>query len=187
MAPEKVEELRRAAVKHLHFIVGLYRLQVEAGRHFLHEHPETASSWKDSWVERLLEHPRISTVTSDQCEYGLLTPDANGEPTPAKKPTRWMSSSPHMLKRLSQRCRGDHVHQHLVGGRAKAAEDDSLELITEILRGMRDTADFEEDWGDAQDGDLDQAMLTAGLLHDVRFPSLVAAYRAEDLRLNLKT
>ena len=79
------------------------------------------------------------------------------------------------------------MHQHLVGGRAKAAEDYSLELITEILRGMRDTADFEEDWGDAQDGDLDQAMLTAGLLHDVRFPSLVAAYRAEDLRLNLKT
>ena len=54
---------------------------------------------------------------------------------------------------------------------------------------MRDTADFEEDWGDATNEDLDQAMMTAGLLHDVRFSSLVAAYRAEDLKIetqNLK-
>ena len=183
MAPERVEELRREAVKHLHFVIGLYRIQIEAGRHFLHEHPDTATSWTDPWMERLMQHGRISTVTSDQCEYGLLTPNEDGIPTPAKKPTRWMSSSVHMLRRLSKRCKGDHEHQHLVGGRAKAAENYSTELITEILRGIRDTADFEESWGDANEKDLDQAMVTAGLMHDVRFSSLVAAYRAEDIRL----
>ena len=182
MSPEKVESLRREAVQHLHFVIGLYRLQVENGRHFLHEHPATATSWSDPWTLRLLEHPKINVVTSDQCEYGLLTPDSEGRPTPGKKPTRWMSSSAHMLKPLSQRCSGQHEHQHLVGGRAKAAEDYSVELITEILRGIRDTADFEEEWGDSNEPDLDQAMLSAGLLHDVKYSSLAAAYRAEDAK-----
>ena len=182
MDPERVEELRKQAIAHLHFVIGIYRMQLDGGRHFLHEHPAGATSWKDDWMMRLLQHPKVATVTSDQCEYGLLTPDAHGNPTPAKKPTRWMSSSPQMLKRLSRRCKGDHVHQHLVGGRAKAAEDYSLELVTDILRGMRDTADHEEEWGDANNKDLDTAMVNAGLLHDVRFSSLAAAYRAEDLK-----
>ena len=183
MDPERVEELRKQAITHLHFVIGIYRMQLDGGRHFLHEHPAGATSWNDDWVMRLMQHPRVSTITSDQCEYGLLTPDAHGNPTPAKKPTRWMSSSPHMLKRLSRRCSGDHIHQHLVGGRAKAAEDYSLELVTEILRGMRDTADHEEEWGDGNSSELDNAMLTTGLLHDVRFSSLAAAYRAEDLKI----
>ena len=25
---------------HLHFIIGLYQIQLDNGRHFLHEHPE---------------------------------------------------------------------------------------------------------------------------------------------------
>ena len=182
MSPERVESLRLEAVQHLHFVIGLYKAQVDNGRHFLHEHPATATSWSDPWMVRLLEHPKIATVTSDQCEYGLLTPDAEGTPTPAKKPTRWMSSSAHMLKRLSRRCSGQHVHQHLVGGRAKAAENYSVELITEIIRGIRDTADFEEEWGDALEPDLDKAMLCAGLLHDAKYSSLAAAYRAQDAK-----
>ena len=186
MDPSKVEELRVVAMQHLHFVVGLYRLQVEPGRHFLHEHPAGATSWQDPWFERLMMHPKISSLLSDQCEYGLLTPDADGLPTPARKPTRWMSSSSHMLKRLSRRCQGQHTHQNLVGGRAKAAEDYSIELITEILRGMRDTADHEEECGDAPEAELEQAMITAGLLHDVRYSSLVADYRAEDLKADTK-
>ena len=130
-----------------------------------------------------MEHPKISSVVSDQCEYGLLTPNEDGLPTPAKKPTRWMSSSPQVLNRLSRECRGNHVHQHLVGGRAKAAQDYSPELIGEILRGMRDAADHEEQWGDATDADLDRAVMAAGLMHDVRLSSLAAAYRAEDLKV----
>ena len=70
----------------------------------------------------------------------------------------------------------------LGGGRAKAAEDYSLELVSEILRGMRDTADHEEDWGDATEPELNVAMLTTGLMHDVKYSSLAAAYRAENLK-----
>ena len=180
MDPARVEELRKEAVMHLHFVMGIYRIQIDEGRHFLHEHPAGATSWADPWVERIMEHPRVTAVVSDQCEYGLLTPDSQGEPTPAKKPTRWMSSSPHMLKRLSKRCKGLHVHQHLIGGRAKAAEDYSLDLISEIIRGMRDTADHEEEWGDSTEAEVDKAMITAGLFHDVKYSSLAAAYRSQD-------
>ena len=85
-----------------------------------------------------------------------------------------------MIKRLSRRCSGAHVHQHLVGGRAKAAEDYSLDLISEILRGMRDTADHEEEWGDSLETDLNKAMITSGLMHDVKYSSLASAYRSQD-------
>ena len=99
MHPDEVEKRRKEAVRHLRFVVGLYMIQLTNGRHFLHEHPETASSWSDPSILELLSMPRVSSVVSDQCEYGLLTPGPGGVPMPAKKPTRWASSSPHMLKR----------------------------------------------------------------------------------------
>ena len=151
------------------------------GRHFLHEHPATATSWSDPWIEHLLKHPKVSSIVSDQCEYGLLTPDANGLLTPAKKPTRWMSSSPRMIHRLSRRCSGDHAHQHLVGGRAKAAENYFIELVTEIIRGVRDTADAEDKWGHECSDEISQKLRSAGVLHDVTNASVAAAYRAEDM------
>ena len=129
----------------------------------------------------LLRRPRVSTTVSDQCEYSLLTPGPNGKPTPAMKPTRWASSSSHMLKRLCTPCKRHHVHQHLVGGRAKDAENYSPELMIEILRGMRDTADFEEEWGDETEASIEKAMMTSSLFNSPKFSTLVAAYRAQDL------
>ena len=85
-----------------------------------------------------------------------------------------------MIERLSKRCGGDHVHQHLVGGRAKHAEDYSLELISEILRGVRDTADHEDDWGDSHGEDVEKATKVAACFHDDRNTNLGAVYRAED-------
>ena len=97
MDPERVEVLRKEAVQHLHVVIGLYKLQLENGRHLRHEHPATASSWADPMMERLMKK-RVSTVASDQYDYGRLNPGPNGEPMPANKRTRWMSSSPHMIK-----------------------------------------------------------------------------------------
>ena len=181
MDPQVVEERRREAELHLHFVIGIYKIQLENGRHFLHEHPETATSWDDDQMQKLLREPKVSTTVSDQCEYGLLTPGPSGTLVPAKKPTKWASSSPHMLKRLSTRCKKDHEHQHLLGGRAKDAENYSPKLILEILRGMRDTADLEEEWGDETEKDIDSAMINSSLFHSPKFSSLAAAYRAMDV------
>ena len=78
MDPARMETLRQEAVTHLHFVVGLYKMQLRAGRHFVHEHPAGATSWSDPWIQRLMNDPRVNHVTSDQCEYGLLTPGADG-------------------------------------------------------------------------------------------------------------
>ena len=75
--------------------------------------------------------------------YGLKTADSDGNLIEAQKPTKWASSSPHMLKRLSTRCDKSHSHQHLVGGRAAAAAYYPAKLISQMLRGIRDTADAE--------------------------------------------
>ena len=85
-----------------------------------------------------------------------------------------------MMARLQTRCDKSHPHQHLVGGRAKDAASYPPELITEILRGIRDTADAEH-VERSESIDLDMAMRRAGCLHDQSAKSLVAAFRAADL------
>ena len=71
-----------------------------------------------------------------------------------------------MARRLSKRCSRTHTHQHLLGGRAEAASFYSLELITEILRDTRDTADFEDQHLDVEDYALAIAMLPVAPMRD---------------------
>ena len=101
MDPAKVEKMLKEAKRHLHFVISLYQLQLAHNRHFLHEHPVGATSLKDPYMERVLSHPRVGTTVADQCMYGLSTAGPDGDPMPAQKPTKWASSSPHMLRRLS--------------------------------------------------------------------------------------
>ena len=180
MPPDRVKAILRDGRRHLHFVISLYKMQLDAGRHFLHEHPHGASSWRDGIMRKLLNHPRVNTVVSDQCQHGLVTPGDNGQSMPAKKPTMWASSSPHMLKRLNMRCPGDHDHQHLMGGRAANAAFYPPKLISNILRGMRDTADAEE-VDEVEDVVMRAAMNSAGCLHDVPACSIKAAYQSADL------
>ena len=140
---QRVKRMLKEAKRHLHFVISIYNMQLAAGRHFLHEHPVGASSWKDEFMEKVLKHPRVGTSVADQCMYGLMTMDGNGNLVEAQKPTKWASSSRQMLERLSTRCDKSHSHQHLVGGRAAAAAYYPAKLISQILRGMRDTADAE--------------------------------------------
>ena len=91
------------------------------GRHFLHGHAEGATSWSDPWMISLLRHPQVRTAVSDQCEYGLVTHNGNGDLIAAKKPTRWATTSEEMRARRSTRCSKTHPHKPLLGGRAAAA------------------------------------------------------------------
>ena len=180
MDPDRVARIMKEAKAHLHFVIYLYHIQLAEGRHFLHEHPQGATSWKDPRVLRFLKHPKVGTTVADQCMYGLTTKDANGKEVKAKTPTQWASSAPHMLKRLSTRCDRTHTHQHLISGRAAAAAYYPPKLISQILRGMRDTADAEHagsDWTP----EMGIAMVHAAMHHDQPATSLVAAYRESDL------
>ena len=130
MDPARVAQIMKTARAHLHFVISLYHIQIAEGRHFLHEHPQGASSWRDP---RMLRHWIVNVAVADQCMYGLVNKGMNGEEVPAKKPTQWASTSPQMLKRLSTQCDGTHVHQHLIGGRAAAAAYYPPKLMTQIL------------------------------------------------------
>ena len=139
--PDAVRRAIREGRRHLNFMISLYQMQVDNGRHFLHEHPASAVSWKEPQMAALARRCGVHAVVADQCMYGLVTKGPNGDMLPAMKPTRFLTSSPQMAARLSKRCKKEHVHQHLVGGRCFNASFYPLGLIRAILLGIRDTAD----------------------------------------------
>ncbi len=53
MDPEKVAEARAAGVRHLHVAVAAYSREMQRCRHFVHEHPWSANSWKEDVITKL--------------------------------------------------------------------------------------------------------------------------------------
>ena len=92
-------------------------LQAEAGGVFLHEHPAAATSWSQKCIKKVMRMPGVSSSVMHMCKMGMV--DRDGKPV--KKPTRWMSNSPAILKSLEARCSGDHEHGILLDGKAAAA------------------------------------------------------------------
>ena len=103
MDPEEVRRRRAEGNVLLGFAAQVYREQLAAGRHFLHEHPASASSWDDPCIERLLTKPGVGSTVGDQCRFGLQAKGENGEYRLARKPTRFMSTAPGVLRALGLR------------------------------------------------------------------------------------
>ena len=123
--------------RHLQFMAQVYRIQALQGRWFLHEHPATASSWSLREITDLLNIDGVGTVVGDQCMYGLKTWGRHGrEVAYARKRTKFMSNSEEIRYELSQRCKGLHKHQSLVGGRAEESARYPKELCRAICRGL---------------------------------------------------
>ncbi len=130
------EARRRAAEVLLVFAAAVYQLQIQAGRHFLHEHPAGATSWTHPAIAKLRSIPSVGVVVAHQCAFGLQTSVRGGGQAPAKKPTRFMSSSTAILSSLSRRCPGGHSHAPLLGGnRASKAATYPPGLCEAIARG----------------------------------------------------
>ena len=81
------EEEYAKALKHLRFVCRVYKKQMDEGRYFLHEHPASASSWKEACITGLMREAEVGEVTVEQCQFGQKA--VGGEPI--TKPTRWMS------------------------------------------------------------------------------------------------
>ena len=84
--------------------------------------------------------PEVDAVVLHMCAYGMTSRDEHGEGL-VKKPTRILSSSPEVLKRVEARCsneRGEdmHRHVHLVQGRAKEAQVYPQALCLRICEGI---------------------------------------------------
>ena len=145
MDPKDVKRKIAEALVHVHFCLSLYREQMEGGRYFLHEHPASATSWRDEKVMRMRDDPRVSCVVGHMCAQEMLAKDAEGIGL-VYKPTRWMTNSECVARRVGKRCVNEknvdksswHRHVHLVGGRAGAAQVYPKALCTEIVKGLKD-------------------------------------------------
>jgi hypothetical protein len=90
------EEIERRDVEarvHLAFVCELYQAQMDHGRYFLHEHPDTATSWGVECIQSLREQAGVERVVGHQCQYGQQTSDGD----PMRKATGWLSNSPAFL------------------------------------------------------------------------------------------
>ena len=55
------------------FVVELYRIQIEAGRTFLHEQPAYATSWALPEIKKMMREEGVDVWQADQCMSGLRT------------------------------------------------------------------------------------------------------------------
>ena len=137
---EKYKEIMTRARLHLRFTMRLYRKQAQAGRYFVHEHPAYATSWDEPGTREIRGMPGVGTVLAHQCQHGMVDPVTKH---PIKKPTRYMSNSPHILKAMAQTCWGiggtctnGEPHEPCRGKTAKAAAIFPFKLCETLLRGM---------------------------------------------------
>ena len=95
------------AVSHLRFALELCEIQREGGRHYLLEHPLSASSWKEPcMIEFLACSDDATLVSSHMCQFGMTQIGDGGEPMPILKPTRWLTNSTRIATALNRKCDG---------------------------------------------------------------------------------
>ena len=113
----------------------LMRIQMDQGMYFLHEHPESATSWNTAPVKKVLKLPNVQKITGDMCAFGIVQEDESGTAL-IKKPTGLMSNSRCIINRLNKKCTGGHRHILLVNGRARIAQVYPDGLCKEIISGL---------------------------------------------------
>ena len=121
--PDIVKRELAAAVEHIRFCFRIYEVQRRAGRFFAHEHPSTATSWSLPEVLDMLLKEDVELVEVDMCSFGMKAADAEGvSEALVRKRTKVMTNSTEVARRIARKCSGDHVHTHLIGGKAKRAQ-----------------------------------------------------------------
>ena len=136
MGPNKYEQMIKNGVDHLRFCIKLYKMQMENGLYFLHEHPAAADSWNDIAVKNLLGDPRVMRVVGDMCTFGM-SQDVGGEDRLVRKPTGFMTNANVVAEELGKRCPRIHFHIYSLNGRANRAEVYPDELWHRVLIGSR--------------------------------------------------
>ena len=169
---KKYEAALAVAEKHVAFCCALYRYQLNRGKHFLHEHPWTARSWKLEQMMDLLQDPRVTLVRSDMCRFGMEThvKEVGGETGMVLKPTGFLTSSWCIATELNARCAGNHEHIPLMGGRAAKAAIYPPALCRAICKGLIKQKEY----------DLKNNLSTTGKMDRQQLSALVTRVRQED-------
>ena len=103
MGKANVEAARRRGDVHLGFCVTLAQRQMDGGRYFVYEHPNSAASWDNPSVDRLASTPGVRRTELDQCEFGLLSVDERGK-APAKKTTSLLTNLVEVNRMIGVKC-----------------------------------------------------------------------------------
>jgi hypothetical protein len=135
MSENEVRRRKVEAETLLEFAIEVYEHQIRHGRHFIHEHPASATSWSYPRMARLREKKGVGEVVGHLCQYGLTTRSGGGR-APALKPTRFLSSAEEVLKLLGKKCSGEHTHQRLAQSRTRDAAVYPPELCRAMLQGI---------------------------------------------------
>ena len=135
------------ARQHLVFCTFLYIRQVEEKRYFLHEHPDSATSWAEPVLQEILSKPGVVRVTADMCRFGMVMPVPSKDSLAlVKKPTGILTNSTEIARILDVRCSNQdphskqeiHEHVSLIGGkRASAAQVYPDKLCQAIVKGLK--------------------------------------------------
>jgi hypothetical protein len=133
--PKTVAEELRIGKAHMNFCIDVYRMQMRSGRHFAHEHPAGSTAWNMPEVKQFILEYGIESVKMNMCSFGMTSRDEEGIGLVAK-PTRILSSSPEILKRVDKPCCGGHRHVHLISGKAKAAQVYPRKFCTALCAGI---------------------------------------------------
>ena len=136
MDPAKWKALIEKGERHMRLTIKPYRLQAENGRWFLHEHPNSATSWKMPEMVNLMRELEITKNVAHMCRYGMYSKDANGLGK-VKKPTGFITNSSYPADQLGNKCLGGHRHVQLLGGRAQACQIYPDKLCRAMLKGIR--------------------------------------------------
>ena len=86
----------------------------------------------------LVNDTRTHLVETHMCRFGmsLHLDSRSGDHGLVKKPRGFLTSARFVAEQLNRKCRGDHDHVQLVGGRAAAAQMYPEELCQAMLRGI---------------------------------------------------
>ena len=138
--PAKYAQRMREARVHLAFVIELYKMQSDQGRYWLHEHPKSARSWKETNVVELLMRKDSILVEGHMCQFGLVSSDERGGGA-VLKPTYFATNCRGVADQLERKCSNnngprDHRHVPLLNGRAKKAGEYPPGLCEAICRGL---------------------------------------------------
>ena len=132
------DKLAEAKV-HIDFSLKLFEIQRRMGNYFLFEHPKSASSWKLKEVEALMKKQGVIEVIANMCQFGMTT-KYKGEEGLVSKPTRFLTNSPEVAKRLNRRCSEEckqKKHLAIWGTRAREAQRYPPSLCKAVVDGVR--------------------------------------------------
>jgi hypothetical protein len=100
MSEAEVRDKLTGALKHLKYALELCHRQWKAGRMFIFEHLVAATSWGTKMMAAMARLEGVHMVNFDFCGLGMTTEGESGDQVPARKRTRVLTNSCHIVAAL---------------------------------------------------------------------------------------